>query len=202
RRGVGRFRRRGLLRRRARCGWGRSSGPPGPRSRPASPHSSPSRRVCEPSPLRTRHDGVMGGASTRRTSRLGEGLDLADLMERTGVPAATLHYWLRRGLLPAPERVAANRFAYDERHVQAAQLIHLLREERRMSLDDIAAVLPSLLAAASEEAFRPAMWDALIASQERHLRPVAPPPELISAAREVFAERGYAFVSVDDLCAA
>jgi AcrR family transcriptional regulator len=144
----------------------------------------------------------MGGASTRRTSRLGEGLDLADVIDRTGVPAATLHYWLRRGLLPAPERVAANRFAYDERHVQAAQLVHLLREERRMSLDDIAAVLPSLLAAASEEAFRPEMWDALIASRERHLRPVAPPRALISAAREVFAERGYAFVSVDDLCAA
>jgi AcrR family transcriptional regulator len=144
----------------------------------------------------------MGGASTRRTSRLGEGLDLADLIDRTGIPAATLHYWRRRGLLPPAVRVAPNRFAYDERHVQAAQLVHLLREERRMSLDDIAAVLPSLLDAPNQEAFRPQMWDAVIAAQERHLRPAAPPHELVGAAREVFAEHGYAFVSVDDLCAA
>jgi AcrR family transcriptional regulator len=143
----------------------------------------------------------MGGASTRRTSRLREGLDLADLVERTGVPAATLHFWRRRGLLPPAKPVARNRFVYDERHVQAAQLVHLLREERRMPLDDIAAVLPSLLDASSQEAFRPEMWDAVMAAQERHLRPAEPPAELVDAAREVFAEHGYAFVSVDDLCA-
>jgi len=145
---------------------------------------------------------AMGGASTRRTSRLGEGLDLADLVDRTGVPAATLHFWRRRGLLPPAKRVAANRFVYDERHVQAAQLVHVLREERRMPLDDIAAVLPSLLDAPSQEAFRPQMWDAVLAAQERHLRPAEPPSELVNAVRDVFAERGYAFVSVDDLCAA
>src|SRR5215471_4638859 len=144
----------------------------------------------------------MGGASTRRTSRLGEGLDLADLVDRTGVPAATLHFWRRRGLLPPAKRVAANRFVYDERHEQAAQLVHVLREERRMPLDDIAAVLLSLLDAPSQEAFRPQMWDAVLAAQERHLRPAEPPSELVNAVRDVFAERGYAFVSVDDLCAA
>jgi AcrR family transcriptional regulator len=142
------------------------------------------------------------GASHRRNGRLGEGLDLSDLVARTGVPAATLHHWRQLGLLPPATRVAANRFVYDDRHVQAARLVRLLRERRRMALEDIAAVLPALLEAPKQEAFRPQMWDAVIAAQVRHLQPATPAPELIDAVREVFAERGYAFVSVDDLCAA
>jgi AcrR family transcriptional regulator len=144
----------------------------------------------------------MGGASSRRSGRLGQGLDLADLVARTGVPAATLHHWRRLGLLPPATRVAANRFLYDERHVQAARLVRLLRQRRRMPLYDIAAVLPTLLEAPRQEAFRPQMWDAVIAAQVRHLQPAAPPEELVTIARDVFARHGYASVSVDDLCAA
>jgi AcrR family transcriptional regulator len=144
----------------------------------------------------------VGGASTRRSGRLGQGLDLADVVARTGVPAATIHHWRRLGLLPPATRVATNRFVYDERHVQAARLVRLLRERRRMPLDDIAAVLPTLLEAPRQEAFRPQMWDAVIATQVRHLQPASPPADLVDTARIVFAERGYAFVSVDDLCAA
>jgi AcrR family transcriptional regulator len=153
-----------------------------------------------------RHDGGMVIASPVRNGRFGatflaDGLDLADVVDRTGVPAATLHHWRRRGLLPPATRVAPNRFTYDERHVQAARLVRLLRQRRRMSLDDIAAVLPALLEAPAQEAFRPQTWDAVIAARIRHPEPAAPPAELIDAVRTVFAQHGYAFVSVDDLCA-
>lgn len=46
-------------------------------------------------------------------------LSLSDLVERTGVPASTIHHYRRMGLMPQPERVSANRFVYDERHVDA-----------------------------------------------------------------------------------
>jgi AcrR family transcriptional regulator len=46
------------------------------------------------------------------------------------------------------------------------------------------------------------MWDAVIAAQVRRLQPATPPAELLDVVRDVFAGRGYAFVSVDDLCAA
>jgi AcrR family transcriptional regulator len=150
----------------------------------------------------TRHDGAVATVSTLSADQFGRGIDLAGLVARSGVPAATLHYWRQLGLLPPATRVAANRFVYDERHVQAARLVRLLREQRRMPLRDIAAVLPTLLAAPTQEALQPQMWDAVIAAQVPHLEPAAPPAELVAAAREVFAERGYAFVSVDDLCAA
>jgi AcrR family transcriptional regulator len=145
------------------------------------------------------------GVSHSRALRLGpesDTLELSELVARTGVPAATLHYWRRLGLLPPAEPIAANRFVYDERHVQAARLVRLLRERRHMSLTDIAVVLPTLLGAPGQEAFRPEMWDAVIATSARHLAPVFPPPELVATVRDVFARHGYAFVSVDDLCAA
>src|SRR5947207_2465329 len=55
---------------------------------------------------------------------------IADLVSRTGVPAATIHHYLRSGLLPRPKKVAPNRFVYDERHVRALKLIRTLRGRR------------------------------------------------------------------------
>ncbi|MGH9054998.1 MAG: TetR family transcriptional regulator [Acidimicrobiales bacterium] len=46
-------------------------------------------------------------------------LSLSDLVERSGVPASTIHHYRRTGLIPAPVREAPNRFAYDQRHLDA-----------------------------------------------------------------------------------
>jgi AcrR family transcriptional regulator len=129
-------------------------------------------------------------------------LDLSAVVASTGVPAATLHHWLNLGLLPPPLRVARNRFSYDERHVQAGRLVRLLRERRRIPLRDIAAILPALLEASARDGFRPEMLDAVIGAQLRLLQPASPPVELVAAARTMFAQHGYAVVSVEDLCEA
>jgi AcrR family transcriptional regulator len=55
---------------------------------------------------------------------LGAGrLSLSDLVARTGVPASTIHHYRRSGLIPPPARIAPNRFAYDEGHVDALRRI-------------------------------------------------------------------------------
>jgi AcrR family transcriptional regulator len=46
-------------------------------------------------------------------------LTLSELVEESGVPASTIHHYRRNGQIPPPERLAANRFAYDEGHLQA-----------------------------------------------------------------------------------
>jgi AcrR family transcriptional regulator len=46
-------------------------------------------------------------------------LSLSDLVARTGVPASTIHHYRRSGLIPPPTRLSANRFGYDEAHVEA-----------------------------------------------------------------------------------
>jgi AcrR family transcriptional regulator len=44
---------------------------------------------------------------------------LSELVLRSGVPASTIHHYRRAGLIPPPERETANRFGYDERHLDA-----------------------------------------------------------------------------------
>src|ERR1700737_3236727 len=76
----------------------------------------------------------------------GSGFPLSTLVERTGVPASTIHHYRRSGLLPEPRKDAGNRLVYDERHVKAVRGIRLLREQRSVPLKDIGAALPALLA--------------------------------------------------------
>ncbi len=126
-------------------------------------------------------------------------MGLSGLVARTGVPAATLHYWLRRELLPPPRRVGG-RYRYDDCHVRAARLVRVLREDRHLSIEETAAILPSLLAVGDEQALHPDTWNAALAA---HLpAPRVVPTKLLDAAVAAFTSAGYAEVRVDDLCTA
>jgi DNA-binding transcriptional MerR regulator len=106
-----------------------------------------------------------------------------------------------RGLLHRPRRASPARFAYDERHVRALQLIRSLRESRQVPLPTIKRILPELLALEPTEAFLPDMWDRALAARAED-RTRDPAARLLSVAREAFARRGYGEVNVDELCRA
>ena len=118
-------------------------------------------------------------------------LSLSELVERSGVPASTVHHYRRSGLIPPPQRCAANRFGYDERHLEALRVIRLLRERRGLSLDQIADVLPRLLSAPTEEGWSE-VADEVGPGRER----------IVDAAVEAFQTRSYAEVSVSDIAEA
>jgi AcrR family transcriptional regulator len=126
-------------------------------------------------------------------------LTVAELVAMTGVPTATIHYYLRHGLLPTPRRVAANRFSYDDRHVLGLKLIRTLRERRGLSLPMIRRILPELLSQ-GEEAFSPEIWDRVLAPRLSVRR--LPSNRLLEAAKEAFTRRGFDDVNVDDICRA
>ncbi len=44
---------------------------------------------------------------------------LSELVARSGVPASTIHHYRRAGMIPPPIRETANRFGYDDRHLDA-----------------------------------------------------------------------------------
>ena len=46
-------------------------------------------------------------------------LSLSELVERSGVPASTIHHYRRNGQIPAPARQSGNRFIYDQSHLDA-----------------------------------------------------------------------------------
>jgi len=131
-----------------------------------------------------------------------ERFPISEVVARTGVPAATVHHYLRKGLLPPPRRSAPNRFLFDERHVQALRLIRILRERRGLSLGVIRTVLPELLGLEQDQAFRPEMWDRAVGVQVGRGARRSPSVRLLDAAVDAFARRGYADVNVDQICQA
>lgn len=139
--------------------------------------------------------------SRQEPSRRGPALSIADLVAATAVPPATVHYYLRHGLLPKPARIAPNRFAYDERHVHALRLIRSLRDKRGLSLPMIRRILPELMALEQSDAFRPEMWDRAMGPRMPRSERL-PSARLLRAAEQAFAQRGYDEVNVDELCRA
>ena len=132
----------------------------------------------------------------------------------TGTTATRLPSWSSRpgsrpprsttiatpGCCPRPERVAANRFRYSERHVQALRLIRVFRDRRRLPLPTIFRdVLPELLASGDEEAFSTETWEAALTG--RSGVPDATRERIVAAAVDLFAARGYGAVAVSDVAA-
>jgi AcrR family transcriptional regulator/predicted DNA-binding transcriptional regulator AlpA len=128
---------------------------------------------------------------------------VSELANKTGVKVPTIHAYLRQGLLPAPVRAAENRFLYDRRHVEALGLIRLLRERRHLPIETIKELLPTLLGVEGEEehAFRSGMWEEVLRRYFPDEGPSSPKATLTAAARALFAQRGYAETSIDDICA-
>lgn len=46
-------------------------------------------------------------------------LTFAELVQQSGVPASTIHFYRRSSMIPEPVRQGPNRFVYDERHLDA-----------------------------------------------------------------------------------
>jgi DNA-binding transcriptional MerR regulator len=69
---------------------------------------------------------------------------MAELSTRSGVPVATVKYYLREGLLPAGRRIGPNQAQYSDEHLRRLRLVCALREIGGLSLAEVAAVLAAL----------------------------------------------------------
>ena len=68
-------------------------------------------------------------------------MKMSELVEASGVPAATIKHYLREGLLPEPIKTSRNMAWYRPETVERISLIRRLQEERFMPLKAIRAVL-------------------------------------------------------------
>ena len=55
-------------------------------------------------------------------------LSIGELVQVTGVPRTTIHYYLRQGLLPRPQKTAASRSLYTEEHARILKEIAELKK--------------------------------------------------------------------------
>ncbi|WP_410569171.1 MerR family transcriptional regulator [Amycolatopsis sp. cmx-4-61] len=69
---------------------------------------------------------------------------MAELSAESGVPVATVKYYLREGLLPAGERTSPNQARYSAAHVQRLRLIKALTEVGGLSLASVGVVLNAI----------------------------------------------------------
>ncbi len=69
---------------------------------------------------------------------------MAELIERSGTPLATVKYYLREGLLHPGVATAATRATYDDSHIARLRLIRVLAEVAGMRLAQIRGVLTAI----------------------------------------------------------
>ncbi|QDP95804.1 MerR family transcriptional regulator [Microlunatus elymi] len=69
---------------------------------------------------------------------------ISELSRRSGVPTATIKYYLREGLLPTGERTAATQAQYDDDHLARLRLIRALLGPGRLSIAEIRDVLAAV----------------------------------------------------------
>ncbi|MGW4468476.1 MerR family transcriptional regulator [Nonomuraea sp. NPDC004354] len=69
---------------------------------------------------------------------------MSQLSAESGVPIATIKYYLREGLLHPGEQVAATRAEYDESHLRRLRLIRALLEVGRLPITSIKKVIDAV----------------------------------------------------------
>lgn len=77
----------------------------------------------------------------KTAGRQGGLMKMSELVDASGVPAATIKHYLREGLLPEPIKTSRNMAWYRPETVERIALIRRLQEERFMPLKAIRAVL-------------------------------------------------------------
>lgn len=111
---------------------------------------------------------------------------MSELSARTGVPVATLKFYLREGLLPAGEALSQTRAAYDETHVHRVGVIRALTETVGLSVQQARGVLDVI------DSPGPSMFDAF-GRALGHLPPAVPEADDYPRARAVIAELGWVY---------
>jgi DNA-binding transcriptional MerR regulator len=69
---------------------------------------------------------------------------MSELSSRSGVPIATVKYYLREGLLPPGESTGATRAVYSDEHVRRLRLVRALADVGGLRLADVRRVLAAV----------------------------------------------------------
>lgn len=79
--------------------------------------------------------------------RIAEVLTMAGLVRRTGLSRGTIHFYLRQGVIPPPQKTAINRSLYTEEHVRFLEKIAGLKRQGKPLAEIKAALQPELVEA-------------------------------------------------------
>ena len=74
---------------------------------------------------------------------MAQGLRIGEILERTGVTRATVHHYVKEGLLPSPKKTGRSTALYDPGCVERILLIRGLQKQYRRSLSEVKGLLSS-----------------------------------------------------------
>src|SRR5512144_1637918 len=77
------------------------------------------------------------------TPAAARGMRMAELAAKSGVARETIHFYLREGLLPRPEKGGRTVAYYGEEHLERLRTIRRLREEKYLPIAVIRRLLES-----------------------------------------------------------
>jgi DNA-binding transcriptional MerR regulator len=116
-------------------------------------------------------EGALAGPPSR-------GMRMAELAARSGVARETIHFYLREGLLPRPEKGGRTVAYYGEEHLERIRLIRRLREEKYLPIAVIRRLLESPAAERDVDVLAEVLH--IIPPDDDAARP--PSPEALAAA--------------------
>jgi len=116
-----------------------------------------------------------------------EMMKMAELVETTGIPRTTIHYYLREGLLPEPEKAGKTVAYYGREHVERLLEIQKMQEVDLLPLGEI----KKRLAPAREGGSR--------SSRAASGRAAITRKRILDAAIKEFSEKGYRKTRVTDI---
>src|SRR5690348_7553402 len=90
-------------------------------------------------------------ADEQQAALAAEGMRMAELSARSGVPRETIHFYLREGLLPRPRKGGRTVAYYGEEHLERLRTIRRLREEKYLPLAVIRRILDTPAVAAERD---------------------------------------------------
>src|SRR5918992_180082 len=115
---------------------------------------------------------------------------MAELSARSGVPAPTIRYYLREGLLAAGQLTSPNQAVYEESHVRRLRLVKALLEVGGLSVEAAKAVISAMAAKSGDEfAVLGQVQYGLTAGRKNADVEVA--PDAVERVNELIAERGW-----------
>lgn len=115
---------------------------------------------------------------------------MAALSARSGVPAPTIRYYLREGLLAAGRLTSPNQAIYDESHVRRLRLVRALLEVGGLSVEAAKGVIAAMEAKSGNE-FAVLGQIQYGLSAGRNIPATDLPPKAVERVNELVAGRGW-----------
>ena len=126
---------------------------------------------------------------------------MGELVERSGVPRTTIHFYLREGLLHPPTKTGRTIAYYDESHLTRLKKIQELRKGMRVPVAFLRERIHELQEAegvAAEEPASSPLADGDSGQDPRARRK----EEIVVAAIKVFSQKGYHQARIEDIASA